>query len=679
MFKLTYQEMIEKIEREEIFSATSVAGGFTLHVEKYVPFICAAVHDGSHMSDYLTDHCALDEQSRWNEEDPFTGKFIESLPIRIIGNDSRYYYDLNRSEDEAIYDTAWGKVVWRAPLSPDLKLLGLSLHREFYAVLKALVQKIETKFGAAIVYDIHSYNYRRNQIEEAHPVFNLGTETVNKRRFGKYVNHFLKELKKIRFKNIETSVAENEVFFGRGYVARFVTSNFKDTVVLPLEVKKIYCDENTGELFPEVIDTISEGFKHAITATSLYFNNQETHKKLSHKTKLLSTVDDPVLLSVDKQLHEILKGFETLVYVNPRNLEQARKAFFDSNYRQLPQFKYRPLNIDAYDLKKRLYALPVGDIFDISIQRLYKAIIQKYVITIDMLTARGTDDFFYNSLRLYGKPDKSDVMNANYIIQSYGLDDESPRNLSKEEITTKFMEALGQWNMGGKLAFNKNMAARMMVNSSTKTVIINEKAKFNANDIKLLIQHEIGVHLLTTMNANRQPLRFLLLGTPHHVETQEGLAILSEYLSGTMPINRLKDLAYRVIAVDMMVKGKNFREIFEHLIDNYAFDRNRAFDLTARVMRGGGFTKDYLYLRGFIKIYNAYKSGESLEHLLTGKVAIEDGPILKELMGRGYIHQPTHKNPIYTKDTPVDSTISYILKSTKPTDAFTLSQQTQRY
>ena len=665
MYKLSIEAMIEKINREEVFSATHLDGGFTLYIEKYVPFVCAAVHDGGAMSETLTKQCALDAHARWNEEDPFTGKFIESLPIRIIGNDSRYYYDLNRAEDEAVYDIAWGKTVWREPLTAEVKAQNLERHRNFYRVLKALMTKLEAKFGAAMVYDIHSYNYRREVIEHKHPVFNLGTENVDTNRFGPYINRLLKELKKISFDNFENTVRENDVFFGRGYVAKFVRAHFENTLVLPIEVKKVYCDEKTGDAYPEVIDRISEGMKNAIIATSLYFNNRECHQRIGNKTKLLSSVDDPVLLAVDKKLYTLLRGFETLLYVNPRNLEQSRKQFFESNYRKTPEFTYRPLNIDAYDLKKRLYALPVSDIYDISIQRLYKDIIREYAITIDMLVARGTDDFLYNSLRLYGKPEKIDVMNANYIIQSYGVDDEAPKTLAKEDVRARFNAALKDWNMGGKISFSKSMAARMMVSSSKKTVIINEKATFNENDINLLSQHEIGVHLLTTINANKQPLKFLSLGTPNNVETQEGLAVMSEFLTGTMHINRLKDLAYRVIAVNMMVKGKNFREIFELLMDEYNFTRDKAFDLTARVMRGGGFTKDYLYLRGFINIYNQHGAGESFDHLLIGKTSVEYSQLLKELIGRGYVKRPHHVNDIFKTATIDDQTMTYILKSTK--------------
>lgn len=665
MFKLSLEAILEKINGEEVFSARNYDGSFTIVIEKYVPFICAAIHNGSNLRESLADKCLLGKEARWIEEDPFTGVFIESLPIRIIGNDSRYEYDLNRPASDAIYDVAWGKTVWSEGLSESEKEASLKKHREFYDVLEALVRKIEEKFGAAVVYDVHSYNYKREKIHEEYPVFNLGTERVDEKRYSKYVNRFMKELGKIQFENMENVVKENEVFYGRGYLAEFVMEKFANVLVLPLEIKKVYCDENTGDVFPSVVDLISVGLKKAIVSTSLYFNNNETKYRVSNKAKLLSNIDDPVLLAIDKKLYSMLRNFETLVYVNPKNLEYSKKLFFSSGYRKEPVFNYSPLNIDPYELKKTLYQLPITDMQDVSIQLLYKEIIRDYSVTIDLLTSRGTEEFLYNSLKLYGKPDKADVMNAKYIIQSYGNDDEDCEYLKKEEILGMFSAELEKWNLGGKIVFAKNMAARIMVNSAKKTLVISDKAKLNVNDIKLLSQHELGVHMLTTMNASNQPLKFLALGTPNNVETQEGLAILAEVLTGTMHINRLKDLAYRVIAVNMMVRGNSFREIFEYFMLEHNFDRDKAFNLTARVLRGGGFTKDYLYLKGFIKIYNYFISGKSLQDLLIGKTSLEYLDLLSELISRGYLKKPKYMNEIFETGKIDDTIIEYILKSTK--------------
>lgn len=62
MYNQTIDTIVEKINKEEIFTATSESGGFTIVIEKYVPFICAAIHNGSNMSEYLVDKCILDKK-----------------------------------------------------------------------------------------------------------------------------------------------------------------------------------------------------------------------------------------------------------------------------------------------------------------------------------------------------------------------------------------------------------------------------------------------------------------------------------------------------------------------------------------------------------------------------------------------------------------------------------------
>ena len=57
------------------------------------------------------------------------------------------------------------------------------------------------------------------------------------------------------------------------------------------------------------------------------------------------------------------------------------------------------------------------------------------------------------------------------------------------------------------------------------------------------------------MNALEHPLKIFLHGFPGNEETQEGLAVFSEYMSGNLTLKRLKELAYRVMAVNGLAKG----------------------------------------------------------------------------------------------------------------------------
>jgi len=68
-------------------------------------------------------------------------------------------------------------------------------------------------------------------------------------------------------------------------------------------------------------------------------------------------------------------------------------------------------------------------------------------------------------------------------------------------------------------------------------------------------------------------------------------------------MKRLKELAYRVIAADSLAKGYSFANTFDLLHNQYKVQRDIAFTITLRVFRGGGFTKDHLYLSGLKKVY----------------------------------------------------------------------------
>jgi N-formylglutamate amidohydrolase len=188
------------------------------------------------MRNELKLKCELDEYHRWYEEDPHTGQFIESMPITLIANDSRFEYDLNRKPEDCIYEEAWGKKIWKKKLNPKDRQIALKKHSNFYRVLKALVERINKQFSTCVVYDIHSYNHQRWEREV--PLFNIGTERLDQEKFGSYINLWQEELSKIKVSGIENKCSINDVFHGRGYALEFITHHFPQVLVLATEIKK---------------------------------------------------------------------------------------------------------------------------------------------------------------------------------------------------------------------------------------------------------------------------------------------------------------------------------------------------------------------------------------------------------------------------------------------------------
>jgi hypothetical protein len=260
MIRLSVEEIIQKINNQEVFEAVAEDYSFTLKIDDYVHFVCGAVHDGHQFRKELWDNCLHTEYDRWFEEDPQTKEMIKTHPIVIAGLDSRFEYDLNRPPESAIYTDAWGKQLWKTPLPEEMKNRSLQKHHNFYRVTNALISKIEEVHGVCIVYDMHSYNWRRWDKEV--PTWNLGTLNIDNERFGKVIEQWQQILSEMKLpNNIVSNCNINDTFQGNGYFLKYITKNFRNTLVLATEIKKVYCDELEQVIFPEVVTAVEDYLK----------------------------------------------------------------------------------------------------------------------------------------------------------------------------------------------------------------------------------------------------------------------------------------------------------------------------------------------------------------------------------------------------------------------------------
>ena len=195
---------------------------------------------------------------------------VRSHPIVIAGLDSRFEYDLNRAPDTAVFDTAWGKQLWKNPLPEAMKQKSLEKHSTFYAIIHALIAQLEALFPKVIIFDMHSYNWKRWDREV--PVWNLGTHNIDNERFDGIVNDWEAKLGSIKLPNgIKTTTGINDTFQGNGYFLKYITQNFNNTLVLATEISKIYCDELTGVIFPEVVQAVEKQLQELIPLQATEF------------------------------------------------------------------------------------------------------------------------------------------------------------------------------------------------------------------------------------------------------------------------------------------------------------------------------------------------------------------------------------------------------------------------
>lgn len=271
--QLTEQQIIKKINQRQCFIATVVGGAFTLKIDKYLPAMSTAIHDGSNFRAELEDNCLLEKKDRYYEEDPYTGSFIAKQAITLIAHDSRYEYDLNRNTDECVYETAWGKEIWKTPLSEEVIAKSKAKHAQFYRIVAAVVEALVEDFGQCVVYDNHSYNFKRHERKDL-PVINVGTTSVKGQQWRPIIDSWLSALQNMNVDGITVTAAENDIFYGKGRLAGFCHSRYNNVLVLATEAKKVFMDELTGQADTVVLPSLQQVYNNTVAEhTQWYINN----------------------------------------------------------------------------------------------------------------------------------------------------------------------------------------------------------------------------------------------------------------------------------------------------------------------------------------------------------------------------------------------------------------------
>ncbi|MBT8274416.1 MAG: flavohemoglobin expression-modulating QEGLA motif protein [Bacteroidia bacterium] len=374
------------------------------------------------------------------------------------------------------------------------------------------------------------------------------------------------------------------------------------------------------------------------------------------------------LFDIDSNLHRLVKRIELLNYINPLNIEQEKKKFYSAKYNYEPQYKYPKIKFNAYKLHRLFFSQRLERIEDEEIRKLYEDVIYDHSSLIECIEKIGHGKkFYYNSLKSFGTPTEIDLENAKFILRfdDTEFDEEMLPLYNADDASEFFKEFSKRYDFEYNMVFTHNIAAAAMVRNNTQTLVLRKNHKFSKNQLKVLANHEIGVHMVTSFNALDQPLKIFFNGIPGNLETQEGLAVYAEYMSGCLTITRLKELAYRVIATDTLTKGYDFSATFDLLHNQYKLNRDKSYSITQRIHRGGGLTKDHLYLSGLRKIYNYAENGGDLDILLTGKMSMEYIDVVKKLQQLGLAKTSKYFTESFQNNDNYNKNLEFILKSLK--------------
>jgi N-formylglutamate deformylase len=234
------------------------------------PLIATAIHSGHNVRHNISNLFALAAEERLREEDPFTDKWVKITDNYIIGHNSRFELDLNRPPEKAVYrkpDDAWGLNVWKEGLPEHIVQESMSRYDQFYSDVKRMLNEIIAKHGCVVVYDLHTYNHKREGATgpaadpTENPEVNIGTGNMNRLKWTPVVDAFKTSLKSYNYQGRHLDVRENVKFEG-GYFMRWIHDNFKDSAcVMSIEFKKFFMDEWTGEPDEKQLKEIKKALK----------------------------------------------------------------------------------------------------------------------------------------------------------------------------------------------------------------------------------------------------------------------------------------------------------------------------------------------------------------------------------------------------------------------------------
>lgn len=253
-----------KLDANSTTSATDFARAPSLWetAEGEGPVLATAIHNGHGVRPDVDCHLRISDAERLREEDPFTGCAIGGVPNRIVVNQSRFEFDLNRSAAEAVYlepADAWGLDLYESPLPAEAVNESRSRHQRYYRMLRGFLQRLTARHRHIVLIDVHSYNHRRDgpdappaNREEA-PEINIGTHSMPVDFWTPVLDAFIASLRNFEFRGRRLDVRKNVAFQGKGEQTRFAHAQFPMQVcAIAFEFKKFYMDEWSGQ--PDLAD-----------------------------------------------------------------------------------------------------------------------------------------------------------------------------------------------------------------------------------------------------------------------------------------------------------------------------------------------------------------------------------------------------------------------------------------
>jgi len=427
---------------------------------------------------------------------------------------------------------------------------------------------------------------------------------------------------------------------------------------LGLEVSAIYRDPEDRSVYPRVLRTVAAGVDRAVKEAAAAYARALTPYQPRDWRELGRSLVSEFDWAVDRRLTDIADRFDFLLAISPVDADETWRTFEAGGCREMPEFRYRPLDFDPEEAKAELYAIDISRVSDPTLSSLFREQRAALGAQLSMLEVRNSPRFLYASMQLYGPAEDELVRLAEGLVEAVqplagsgddGEDGVHEVGASPGDIEEGRMDCYAfaeraraeidhyrseMPELPSTVEVRDDMSGLMV---SKGDLLVGKALSITTRRAEALIQHEVGTHIVTYANGAAQPLKQLFSGLAGYDELQEGLAVLAEYLVGGLTRERLRLLAARVMAVRRMTEGASFLEVWGELSQRARLSRRSAFTATMRVFRSGGLTKDAVYLRGLVRLLRHLEGGGALAPYFIGKITPEHAADIADLQARGVL------------------------------------------
>jgi uncharacterized protein (TIGR02421 family) len=397
-----------------------------------------------------------------------------------------------------------------------------------------------------------------------------------------------------------------------------------------------------GDLYPQMFRDMSVHTGDALLKAACAFADLTGQNPPAHYRALGRSAFLQAALAADRKLDAVATSFDFLLSVSPINTAEAQADFLAGKAQRPPKFRYRPLEVDPDDAKRRLYKIDLAQLEDPLLESLFAEKRRELEQQLTMLATRNTPDFRAASMLQYGAVEPALRADAEAVLETDAPVPRRRKVIGASEVARAAKALIAAYRktdpaFAGKVELREDLAAGLMVSGAT--LMISTHTRMADYRLDALLAHEVSVHLLTYSNGRAQGLGIFRTGLAQYEGVQEGLGVFAEWAVGGLTKARMRLLAGRVIAVDAMLHGADFITCFRELTAR-GFGDAIAFSIVARVYRSGGFAKDAIYLRGFKAVLDFVAAGVSLDPFWLGKIAPSHLPIIEELLQRGLVSAP---------------------------------------